>query len=260
MRLLGRLALLGGILAFSTPAQAQEGPDQADTEGARLLFEQGLELVEQEDWSRAADRFRSAIRLRRSPAIEYNLAVALFQLGQLNEAEELVVGLHDNTETPEPLRETAWELAGRIPAAGGQLSIRIEGPSDGVDVYLDDRRIPTSRLGVAMTASLGAHSVEARRDYEVLVREETIVSRDIRADVLLPVDGVSSSGDAGAVHVVEPDDDASPSIFVDWRFWAAVGGGVLLVATIILIAAAASGGGVEEPIAGNFMPGVLTWE
>jgi hypothetical protein len=193
---------------------------------------------------------------------QYNLASALFQLGQLNEAEQLVLEVRDAEATPADVRAAAQELAERIPFAGGQIIIRVDGPAAGVDVFLDDRRLPGRRLDVSMTMSLGSHAIEARRQSTVVAREEAMVSRDQTARVVLHVGGDAEFViDDGNEAAQEDDPTVEGSLFGDWRFWAAVGGGVALVAAIVIISVVVSSGpGTEAPIAGNFQPGVLVWD
>jgi hypothetical protein len=260
MRFLSCFALAGGIFLISQSAMGQASGDDADEAGARFLLNQGLELVEQEDWSRAADRFRTALRMNPSPRIRYHLARSLLELGQLNEAEEMVVAIRAADEVPDDVRTGTEELAERIPAAGGSLTIRVDGPRD-VQVFLDDRPLPASRLGTPMTASIGTHLIEARRDHDVLAREDVSVSRDTPSEITLEV-VIDAHFALGGVGSSQPEDDEEgSSLFGDWRFWAIVGGGVVAIAVIIaVVAVATSSTNVEDPIVGNFQPGVLSWQ
>jgi hypothetical protein len=194
-----------------------------------------------------------------SPTIRYHLARSLLELGQLNEAEEMVVAIREAGDLPAEVRQGADELAERIPAAGGSLTIRVEGPRD-VEVFLDDRTLPSSRLGTPMTASIGSHVVEARRDHDVLAREDVSVSRDTPAEITLEVAIDARFVLQGADGSGEPEDAEASSLFGDWRFWAIVGGGVVAIAVIVaVVAVATTPENVEEPIVGSFQPGVLTW-
>jgi hypothetical protein len=193
------------------------------------------------------------------PTVRYNLAAALFELGQLNEAEELAVGVRDDAETEEATRELAVELLTRIEAAGGRITIFVEGGDGNYEVYFDDRQIPRARIGVPMAASIGGHVIEARDGTTILARTDAVASHDSPAEarLTLPTPAAlsgSENGDGSA------SGDDGGSLLTDWRFWAAVGGGVVLVAAIVIIAVAAGGGSFEEPLPGDFQPGVLTWD
>ncbi len=260
MRLLSCVVLAGGIFLIShgAAAQAAAGED-ADEEGAHFLLRQGLELVEHGDWSRAADRFRTALRMSPSPTIEYHLARSLFELGQLNEAEELVVAIRAQSDVPAELQAQVEELAQRIPSGGGTLTIRVDGPND-VEIFLDNRSLPPSRLQAPMTAAIGSHIVEARRDHGVLAREDVTVSRDTPAEAVLHIAVaddplVGSGGESPAA----PQEEGS--LLSDWRFWAIAGGAAVVVAAVVIILAVTlSTSHVEDPIVGDFQPGVLTWQ
>ncbi|MBW2465369.1 MAG: hypothetical protein JRH11_27225 [Deltaproteobacteria bacterium] len=245
------------------PASPDEGPDAAEpdqgTDEAGRLFFEGMAFVEALDWSRAAQRFRAARRLRPTPPVEYNLAAALFELGQLNESEEIAVGVLEDPATDQDLRASVDRLLERIRITGGRLTVRLEGPRGDETVFLDAREIASTRVGTEMTTSVGDHVVEARRGQEAVARADVLVTADVPADVDLDVHGEIATG--GLVDSPGTDDDSSRGLLGDWRFWAAVGGSVAVVAVIVIIAVVAAGpGGHEAPIAGNFQPGVLTWD
>ncbi|RLB56597.1 MAG: hypothetical protein DRJ42_02920 [Deltaproteobacteria bacterium] len=238
-------------------------PDAAETARgtieARRLFFEGVAFVEALDWSRAAERFRAVRRIRPTPPVEYNLAAALFELGQLNESEEIAVHVLEDSATDENVRASVESLLERIRITGGQLTVRLEGPRGDESVFLDAREIASTRVGTEMTTSVGDHVVEARRGQEAVARANVLVTADEPVAIDLDVHGELAT--RGPVDSPGTDDDSSPGLLGDWRFWAAVGGAVVVVAVIVIIAAVAAGsGGHEAPIAGNFQPGVLTWD
>lgn len=276
-------ALVLGLLLLASGAGAQSGPgatdevedaenprnspdaagpaaggDEAETVEARRLFSEGLEFVEALDWSRAAERFRAVRRVRPTPSVEYNLAASLFELGALNESEEIATGVLDDPATDEQIRDAVQSLLERIRITGGQLTVHLTGARGDESVFLDARQVAASRVGAPMTTSVGEHVVEARRGHEAVARASAEVNAGQPAEVTLDVyaEPVAAVG----APVVPSDDGAPPSLLADWRFWAVVGGSVVVIAAIIIIAAAAAGGGgYEAPIAGTFQPGVLTW-
>lgn len=258
MRSFGCALLLSCLsLLDARGARAQEGvPSTAETEGARALFNQGIEAAAAGDFRTARDRFRAAERLRPAPAIEFNLATALTALGELDEAEELVGKVLANPETPDTVREGATTLGERIRAEGGVLTIAFEGDATDVSIRLDERVLDESRVRGPITVAARAHVVDALRGGEELAREEVTIERGGSASVRLvlpppePAEIVAPPPDGGGGGNGGGGDD--------WVIWAAVGGGVaLVVAAVIVIAVLASG--TEEPIQGTFQPGVLTW-
>ncbi len=200
--------------SFSPPASAQEAPaaaddaateapaaaeDEAATERARELFSEGIGFVEEEQWEPAAERFRAALALKDAPAVRYNLALSLNELGQASEARELVEGVLADPETPPDVRAQAEALASEIPEAEGEPAADAAAPS--------------------------------------------------------PADVAAAAQPSPEGPVAEPG--GGDSLFTDWRLWAVVGGAAILIGVVAVIVA--TSGGVEDPVEGNFDPGVLRW-
>src|SRR5882672_1974841 len=89
--------LLCAPLWAAAPLRAQQqssAPISAEaTDQARQLFNEGLALVEHEDWAGAEERFRRVLALRSSHVVSYNLASALTHLERLVESAELLRGV-----------------------------------------------------------------------------------------------------------------------------------------------------------------------
>jgi tetratricopeptide (TPR) repeat protein len=196
-------AFLAISLSGAAPAQAQGAPGEEDArEQARAAFSEGIALAEERRWEEAAARFRSAMALHDAPAIRYNLASALFEMGELTEASRALAPVRNDPETPPELATHAEAL---------EAQIRERAALEGVDLDAD-------------------RAVE---------------------DEAQPPDAT-----AEPEPLSDPPPDDGESLLTDFRVWAVVGG-VVVVAAVILIAVAASG--TEDPVQGNFEPGVLRW-
>ena len=86
---LGRAILLFFVLwtLFGGLASAQEARDDARLEEARVLFERGLALTDEERWAEALEYFRRSRAISERPSGVYNAAVALYHLGRYSAFE-----------------------------------------------------------------------------------------------------------------------------------------------------------------------------
>lgn len=254
-------------LAPGPPAAAEPGPEAAEptadsseeqTERARQLFSEGIDHVERREWEAAADKFREAQALRDAPAIRYNLASALFEMDELREADALVEGVLADPETPAEVRTHAQTLRTQIRERAGVVTVHLDGASEGVTVQVDGDAIEDDRIGAEMALSPGTHTFVATQGGLEVAREEVTVAAGESREVRLAVAPSPSEAAAAGDPFDEPvEENGESSLLGDWRLWAAVGGAVAVVA-IVVIAVAASGG-VEDPVEGNFEPGVLRW-
>jgi len=253
------LAASAGVKAQDAGASAsQQSTDDSRTTGARAHFQEGLRLADQGKWAEAAEAFRLALDLRATPGIRYNLAAALVELGRHREAAEQLDALERDISTTAELRQQSDELKARVEPQIGRVTIRVTGDTS-VRVRLDNRDLDPSEIGVALPIEPGDHAVVATRDGEVVARQQATVrvreQSDVQLDVAPAAEAVARGGEGGppAEHV-EPDDDGGSG---GWIFWAAAGAAAVAIAAAVLIISVS---GEEDPVEGNFQPGVLVWE
>lgn len=239
-------------------AEPPADPSEARTERARQLFSEGIGHVERRDWRAAADSFREAQALRDAPAIRYNLASALFELDELREADALVAGVLADPETPEDVRSHAQTLRAQIRERAAMVTVHVDGAGQDVTVQVNGDPIDQDRIGAEMALTPGTHTFVASQGGREVAREEvTVAAADIREVRLAVAPSPMDAAGAGEPFEEPVDEGGETSLVGDWRLWAAVGGAVAVIA-IVVIAVAASGG-VEDPVQGNFEPGVLRW-
>jgi hypothetical protein len=263
--MLARSASVLLIALCAASAHAQSEPDggsgtelgdeaEAARTGARALFLQGLDLAGRRNFHEAAQMFRAARELHVAPAIDYNLASALFELDQLTEAGLLVDGVLDGSETPESVREPALVLKEKLRERAGRIEVLYDGPLEGVTVVVDGQSIPRLRIGSEVAVTPGSRVVVASRDAAEIDREEVEVAAGQMVSITLDL----SVEDAVTPPPPPPPPPVEPTIFSDWRFWGAIGAGVLVVTAVLVLAFVRFG--VEDPIEGNFDPAVITWD
>ena len=195
-------ALLVALACGAASAEAQAPADAR--EQAREAFSEGISLAEDRQWEAAAERFRAAMALHDAPAIRYNLASALFEMGDVREAWRVLEPVRNDPATPPELESHAETLETQI-------------------------RERAEREGVAL--------------------DEPAAPED---DPLLP----QSTTEPEPLSEPPPDDGDGGSLLTDFRLWAVVGGVVVLAAVVLIVVAAS---GTEDPVQGDFEPGVLRW-
>ena len=273
--------------ALAAPARAQlpdpSSPvadpalEEQEKDQARLLFSDGLQYVESEDWVQAEARFRSVLLLRASHVVAYNLASALSHLGRLKEAAELLRGIVRDASAEPGARSAAEQLLAETEQRIGTLTLRVAGDSTGAVVTLDGSRLELSEQILTISIDPGEHRVMVERDARLVTSETvqiggaaplqvsltlTLPPRIVPAAVARaaqplpsPSAGSSAAGARTAPGGAPQRDDSDGSILESWWLWAAVGavaaGGV--AAGVLL----ARGGDDPDPIRGDTEPGLL---
>lgn len=237
---------------WANGANAQETDP---TDRARALFSEGIALTEQQSWEQAAAKFREAMMLHDAPAVRYNLASALFEMDRLTEPWRLVQSVKADPEVTAELRAHAETLEAQIRDRAAMVTVRVEGDARGTTVSMDGEAMSEPELGREIAVSPERHVFVANRDGQEVARQEIEVARREVSTVTLTVAPPPSL--AAAPVEEEPIATDAPSEPVDWRIWAAVGAGVVLLAAVVIAVAVTSG--TEDPVGGNFQPGVLRW-
>jgi hypothetical protein len=254
-------------------AEAPKLPDSAaesgDVERARVLFKQGVELARVRDFVSAAARFREALALRSAPAVQYNLAAALSQLGKHVEAYNLCQQIIRNTEAPADVQAPSRELMEDIAPQTARLTV-LASVGDGTpDIAVDGEPLPADELGIARALSPGVHRVTAERNHERFFEREVSIPLGTAALVnvsLIVTESVVVQKQLVEVARSEPrkDNGADDSATRKRRrrIWSAVAASVVAVGAGVAVALVLSKPepSTEAPVAGSLSPGVLTWK
>ncbi len=256
------VSVLVVCLAVAQTAVAQDD----DTARARALFAEGTEFADHGQWQEAAQRFRATLRLRQSPAVVYNLAVALEQLGQLAEASLLLDRVLADPTTARDMKRLARRLQGTIAPRVGHVTIRLESDLAGATVRLDSGEVTADRVGQSIAVDAGTHTVTLLRAGRTVERHEVAVASGATETVTLGrTEGVvptarrtaelGNEADERPPEIEEPGDDAGGGgILTRWWFWGLV---VAVAAGATVGIVLATSGGAPDPVQGDLMPGVL---
>lgn len=269
-----------GLLGNPGHALAQDGPSRGAVRGnnaetAREMYEQAMQLSEEERWQEAADIFQRLLDTRWSMQIAYNHANALVKLGKLLRATRLLEKViaeaeADATSSPasEQIRIVADMLLSQAEPELGQLTVEADGDAQSAVVVIDGmRRVGT--VGTPIAVDPGTHSVMLRRGGGTTEPQEVTLGGDEPLEVTITIEtsglgpapentslqlgGAQAGGDEEGFTASSPaDTDAAftgdDNLLHKWWFWSA-GGAVVVVGTVLIVALAVSSGsdGVAPP-------------
>ncbi len=253
------------------PEASEPSPEQL--QAARAMFQRGVQFAQKREFAAAANRFREALAIHYAPAVEYNLASALFETGQYPEAYNRTQAVLLNEETNESLRPLAERLERTLRPYVARLTLVTSGEAAQIAVHLDGEPVPEKLLGVPQAVTPGKHQIVATRGETTISEREVTIP--VRTAAIIDV-SVFVTAQQAAVADQEPDAHASPLAFApvqaggpsdrswkqDWRVWTGVAAGVLAVGvgvTLALTLGSDETSSSGSPVQGDSEPGVLTW-
>lgn len=235
-----RLALGACIVSatflWSLPAEAQLDSARSAA-AARELFREGVDCADREDWPCAVDRHERAYGIRPSPVIAYNLGMALLAVGRLVEGTEMLGRVSRDDGAAAELRSEARTAADHARPRIGRLTVRLEGPMEGVTMTLDGHDFRRELLGTATPADPHEHVLVAHRHGAEVARGTATVGEGAGAELRITIPPIP----AGEVAIAdEPDRDVlmlPPPAPSDDGPWIAlgIGAGVLVVGGAIVL-------------------------
>ena len=224
------LLLLSMSLLLPHFASAQE--DLESVERARQLFGEGVDQHEHRRYREAVDTFRAVLAIRAAPAVRYNLALNLFELGQYPEADTQVQLILADSQTPPPLRDSAIELRTHMEERGGQLSVSVVGAPEGAAVEVDGYAVEDPSRPVRVIQ--GTHQVTlVHEDQEVGSEVVSVDVGETQAVTVSPSSGGGATGDGAVVFDGQSFEGAEP-VSGDWRFWTALGVVAVVIVGIVI--------------------------
>ncbi|MBC7172482.1 MAG: tetratricopeptide repeat protein [Polyangiaceae bacterium] len=253
------LVTVAALLAPSgANAQRATGADAETLAEARRIFGEGLAHSDRHQWHEAVAAFRQVIELRSAPPVLYNLAIALIEIRQYPEAQDLLTRVLASEETSAEIRTASGALLSDLEEQAGRVELVFHGDPTGVIFFIDDFALGASALQHPHFVAPGAREIVARRGSTVLARAEPAVVRGETVRVELAPPGVPVTN---AIHAeAEPfgsERETERSLAKNPWLWTGVGVGVAVVVTVVL--AVTLGGGTGEPFEGDFNPGTITW-
>jgi hypothetical protein len=152
---------LACLALLAQPRAASAG----DVAAAEDLFQQGLALMDQQEYHEACRMFEASQREDPSPGTQFNLGACYEALGRTASAWAAYVHAAELAqERGRAAQET--EARARVAALEPQLSkLRIDAPPapiEGLEVRRDGQLVSAGSLGVALNIDPGEHTIEAR--------------------------------------------------------------------------------------------------
>lgn len=243
------------LLAWEAVARAETGSaasgQDEQTQRARELFQQGLQLSDQNRWAEAAQNFEQALALRDAPSIRYNLAASLARIDRLEEAANHAETVINHAETTPELRAQAEQILTEIGGRLSRIELSLEGFETPPRVVLDGTLLNPEQLSRPQWRLPGHHVATAEQGGAEVARVEadtTAGAPQVITLRLVPREVVTPP----------PDDGDDHPLVRDWRLWVGVGAAVAVTA-IALGLAFGINPEPEDPLAGNTSPGVLQW-
>jgi hypothetical protein len=164
-----RALVLAALLFAPLAARAQTpAPADAGQEQARAHFKRGIDLYDHGDHAGALEEFRAAYAAKPSPTIKRNIALCLRALGRYAEATdalEEMLAEGDATLKPdvkEGARRAIAEMSGQIATARVRVVYGGRAAPPNVALTVDDREIPSAKIGSPLHLAPGDHVFRAR--------------------------------------------------------------------------------------------------
>ncbi|MFT5353661.1 MAG: hypothetical protein ACI9KE_000861 [Polyangiales bacterium] len=249
-------------LALPEHAAAQTDRELAE---ARGWFTEGIGYSEAGRYEEAVAAFRRVLATIDSPPVRYNLALNLYELTLIREADEHVQSILDNRETDASVRSDAADLRLHIEEIGGRVRIDVIGVPEGLyDVEIDGQHLASRDVGRSLRVRVGAHNIEVMRNGGTVASETTNVTQGETAVVSVDL-SVPDPAEAAATVVPsvieEPPPEEGTPILKSWQFWAVTGAVVVAVAAVVVgvLVLGAPEDTSNSPTVGNFEPGLITF-
>jgi hypothetical protein len=240
------------LLCVCSIVRAQDPNEAARDASARELFDQGVTLGEQGDWTAAEDRFRRALSLRSSPVIAYNLASALSECGKLIEASEIVRRVLNDERTEPGLRQAATHLQSMVMPRIGRVQVELTGQEPGDSVILDGRALHAAQLNVEIPADPGSHQLQLERAGKIIDVQTFELKPAGRIEVHLAAPALAATPLVAAEEDEQvasprsansaPAREARPSLYTRWWFWT----GVVAVVGLGSVVGIAAASGIDR--------------
>ena len=194
-------ALVVAVLSAPLSARAQ-GTPTGDVARARVLFEQGRELLEQNRTAEACALFSQSEQLAPTIAALLNLGLCERQRGRLATANSYFqrAAQASKQEGDDERAAKALEDAAEVARLAGTLSIRAGSRTSHDTVCrVDGIARPSTEWSAAVPMDSGEHRVEVRRGDRVVMTTVVVVSDGVATVYEIPE---TTAGDVGSASSV----------------------------------------------------------
>lgn len=240
------------------PNVAPTEPTEAELAMARARFREGVAAGERGRFDLAVRAFREALEVTDAAAVRFNLASALFEIGEDVEAFGLARGVRADESAPADLRERATFLERELRERNAVVEVQLGGLADGA--RLDDRILTQEELGMPILLAPGSVEVFGLRGGEIVTRR-TLTLR-AGAEAYVDVSVVPTPAELAREEVREERDplgEATPNERSRVGLVVGVTAAVVAIAAVVVIAVVVTRDDTEAPVRGDFQPGVIRW-
>ena len=151
----GAIVVIAGLLMLAGHAAAETEAERAE---AKSLLNQGLKLLEKNDFAGARERFERAYKLVPSPKILFNLGEANLGLGRNAEAVRSFEGFLDQAPyAPQASRATAERKRDALRQKVG--FIEPTSAEDGTSIAIDGQQVAQTPLSRPLAVEPGKHEI-----------------------------------------------------------------------------------------------------
>lgn len=168
--LLRKFAPLLFLFVLAAPNVARAGDNAA---AAEALFVEAKQLTADGNYDEACPKFLASYKLDRTLGTLLNLADCHEHVGRIatswaewGEAIEMARRMGDDRVEFATKRRDA--LTSRLP----KLTVKIDDPVDGLDVYRDDTKVEPGAYNLPLPVDPGEHTVSVRRGKDVLEQKK----------------------------------------------------------------------------------------
>lgn len=239
------------------PDVAPTEPTEAELAVARARFREGVAAGERGRFDLAVHAFREALAVSDAAAVRFNLASALFEIGEDVEAFGLARGVRADESAPADLRERATFLERELRERNAVVEVQLGGLADGA--RLDDRVLTQEELGVPILLAPGSVEVLGLRGGEIVTRRALTLRAGAEAYVDVSVVPTPAELAREEVQERDPLGEATPRERSRVGLVVGVAAAVVAIAAVVVIAVVVTRDDTEAPVRGDFQPGVIRW-
>lgn len=172
------LALAAAIALIAPAARTQDA-----TAEARTLFEAGIHQFEDNRYAEAVASFDRSLALRESPAVLYNLGLALRGTGSYRRAISVFERFLMLAQPQDAQRRDAQAIVNELHDALAVVELTVRGGAS--EVRIDGVRSPNTDGTMTLMLDPGAHAVEAQREGYRLQRRALSLTSGAHETVVL---------------------------------------------------------------------------
>lgn len=217
-----RAALFFSVATFVVAALPEVNPhvgvaQAQDSRKAKKAFKAGKKAYAKGEFASAAELFKQAYEYDPKPEILYNIGQSLKDAGEYQEAATFFTRYLEElpgAANAETVQETLFELQQLIAAT--LSTVAIDGPEEGMDVYIDGDQEPRCVTPCILALSPGPHTVAMNIDGELQTRDINPEAGEAVALQFAPAAGavgyltVTTNVEGGRVVVDGEDRGAAP--------------------------------------------------